>query len=268
LIIDGRVAFTGGVNISDTYGSAPSRKWQHANDRQKGNATSGWRDTHIQVEGPVVAEFQRLFLDTWSRQHGDELAPRDYLPKLGVQGREIVRVIGSTPDDPQSLIYLTLVSAINNADLTIHLTVAYFAPDPQLLEALTAAAQRGVDVELVLPSYTDSWAIFNLGRGYYTRLLKSGVKVYERRGSVMHAKTACIDGIWSTIGSTNLDSRSFLHNEEINAVILGEEFAQQMESMFADDIAQSETIELTVWQHRPLTYRIKEQLARLGAYWL
>ena len=270
LIVDGRIAFTGGVNISNTYSSAPLRKRQHGkdNEEEEENTATGWRDTHVQIEGPVVAEFQLLFFDTWSRQHGKELVPRDYFPNIPVQGQEIVRAIGSTPDDPQSLIYLTLISAISNADLTIHLTIAYFAPDPQLLNALTAAAQRGVQVELVLPSYSDSWPIFNLGRSYYTTLLKKGVKIYERRGSVMHAKTACIDGIWSTIGSTNMDSRSFLHNDEINAVIIGREFALQMETMFADDIAESEAIELSAWRRRSLLSRIKEQLARLGAYWL
>jgi cardiolipin synthase len=215
-----------------------------------------------------VAEFQLLFFDTWSRQQGEPIAPRDYFPTIAEQGQEIVRVIASTPDDPQSLIYLTLISAITNADQTIHLTIAYFAPDPQLLQALTEAAGRGVEVELVLPSFSDSWPIFNLGRSYYTQLLESGVRIHERRGSVMHAKTACIDGIWSTVGSTNMDSRSFLHNDEINAVILGRQFARQMETMFADDIAQSDAIELNAWRHRPMLSRIKEQLARLGAYWL
>src|SRR6201988_5365606 len=128
--------------------------------------------------------------------------------------------------------------------------MAYFPPDPQLLKALVDAAQRGVDVHLVLPGYSDSWAIFNLGRSYYTRLLRGGVQIDERRGAVMHAKTACIDGVWSTIGSTNLDWRSFLHNDEINAVILGRGFAGPMETMFADDLKEAKAITLGQWKNR------------------
>jgi cardiolipin synthase len=267
LVIDGRIAFTGGINISDTYSSAPGRRARKKRESDP-DATVGWRDTHIRIEGPVVAEFQKLFMDTWARQKGEPLAAKNYFPELKPQGDEIVRAIGSTPDDPDSLIYLTLMSAISHAELKVHLTIAYFAPDPQLLKALTDAARRGVEVKLVLPSHTDSWAIFNLGRSYYTKLLRGGVKIYERRGAVMHAKTACIDGVWSTIGSTNLDWRSFLHNDEINAVILGRGFAAQMEAMFVEDLVESDPITLEQWRHRSLMARLKERIARIGAYWL
>ena len=262
LVIDGRIAFTGGINISDTYSSAPGKRAKDA------EPTAGWRDTHIRIEGPVVAEFQKLFMETWARQKGPPLAAKNYFPKLKAQGDEIVRAIGSTPDDPHSLIYLTLMSALSHAELDVHLTIAYFAPDPQLLKALTDAAQRGVEVKLLLPSHSDSWAIFHLGRSYYSKLLRGGVKIYERRGAVMHAKTASIDGVWSTIGSTNMDWRSFLHNDEINAVILGRGFAAQMEAMFKQDLAQSEMIVLDRWQNRGTMNRLKEWAARFGAYWL
>ena len=268
LVIDGRIAFTGGINISDTYSSAPSRGRATKEPEQAADTTAGWRDTHIRIEGPVVAEFQKLFMDTWARQKGEPLAAKNYFPELKPQGDEIVRAIGSTSDDPESLIYLTLMSAISHAEVAVQLTVAYFAPDTQLLKALTDAARRGVEVKLVLPSHSDSWAIFNLGRSYYTELLRGGVKIYERRGGVMHAKTACIDGVWSTIGSTNLDWRSFLHNDEINAVILGRGFAAQMEAMFAEDLTQSEAITLDHWRHRSWLFRLKEQMARIGEYWL
>ncbi|MFA5939866.1 MAG: phospholipase D-like domain-containing protein [Sinimarinibacterium sp.] len=264
LVIDGRIAFTGGINISDTYGSTPRKRGRRDADQ----TGTGWRDTHIRIEGPVVAEFQKLFIDTWTQQKGEPLAPRDYFPKLAAQGDEIVRAIGSTSSDPHSLIYLTLMSAISQAEREVHLTIAYFAPDEQLLKALTDAAARGVDVALVLPSYSDSWPIFHLGRSHYTELLRAGVTIHERRSAVMHAKTACIDGVWSTIGSTNLDWRSFLHNNEINAVILGRGFAAQMEAMFEADLAQSETITLEHWRHRGLRVRVMEWAARLGAYWL
>jgi len=268
LVIDGRTAFTGGINISDTYSSAPSGKRTRKKSDQTPDPTAGWRDTHIRIEGPVVAEFQKLYMDTWARQKGEPLASKNYFPVLKAQGDEIVRAIGSTPDDPDSLIYLTLMSAISHAEREVHLTIAYFAPDPQLLKALTDAARRGVEVKLVLPSHSDSWPIFNLGRSYYTELLRGGVRIYERRGAVMHAKTACIDGVWSTIGSTNLDWRSFLHNDEINAVILGRGFAEQMEAMFARDVVESDEITLGQWKHRPWMMRFKESMARIGAYWL
>ncbi len=268
LVIDGHIAFTGGVNISNTYSSAPSSRRKRQRDHSDPNPVTGWRDTHIQVEGPVVAEFQKLFMDTWTRQKGEPLEARDYFPPLKSAGNEIVRAIGSTSTEPQSLIYLTLMSAISHAELSVHLTIAYFAPDPQLLAALTDAARRGVDVRLVLPSYSDSGAIFHLGRSYYTDLLRGGVKIYERRGAVMHAKTACIDGVWSTIGSTNTDWRSFLHNDEINAVVLGRDFAAQMETMFAADQVESDEITLDRWRHRALMLRVKERNARIWAYWL
>lgn len=268
LVVDGRIAFTGGINISDTYSSTPSGKRARKKRAEKADADIGWRDTHIQIEGPVVAEFQKLFIETWTKKIGGELAEKSYFPELKAQGDEIVRALGSSPDDGDNPIYLTLMSAISHARLTLHLTIAYFAPDPQLLKALTDAAKRGVDVALVLPSHSDSWPIFHLGRSHYTRLLRGGVRIYERRGTVMHAKTVCIDGVWSTIGSTNLDWRSFLHNDEINAVILGQGFARQMETMFAQDIAESDAIALERWRHRPWINRLKEWAAQIGEYWL
>lgn len=267
LIVDGRIAFTGGINISDAYSSAPGRR-RRKKLHQIAASTLGWRDTHIRIEGPVVAEFQKLFMDTWQRQNGQPLAAKNYFPELTRQGDEIVRAIGSTPDNDENLIYLTLMSAITHAERQVHLTIAYFSPDPQLLAALVDAARRGVEVTLVLPSYADSWPIFNLGRSHYDELLAGGVKIYEWRGAIMHAKTACIDGVWSTIGSTNMDSRSFLLNDEINAVILGRGFAAQMDAMFADDLTKSDAIVLDTWRHRSWLSRSKEQMARLGAYWL
>ena len=268
LVIDGRIAFTGGVNISDTYSSAPAG-WRARKKRNlPAKPAEGWRDTHLQIEGPVVAEFQKLFMETWARQKGEPLAAKNYFPELKAAGDEIVRAIGGTPVDTRNEIYLTLMSAISHAESSVHLTIAYFAPDAQLRQALTGAAQRGVDVKLVLPSYSDSSPIFHLGRSHYTELLRGGVKIYERQGSIMHAKTACIDGVWSTIGSTNLDWRSFLHNDELNAAILGHGFAAQMETLFAHDLTESEAIMLDRWRHRSVLLRLKERMARLGAYWL
>lgn len=268
LVVDGHTAFTGGINISDTYSRAPSSRGAKKKPGVGPDPNSGWRDTQIQIEGPVVAEFQKLFMQTWARQKGEPLVAKNYFPEPKARGDEIVGAIGSTADDPLNLIYLTLMSVISHAEQEVQLMIAYFAPDPQLLKALTDAARRGVDVKLILPSYTDSSAVFHLGRSYYTQLLRAGVKIYERQGAVMHAKTACIDGVWSTLGSTNLDWRSFLHNDEINAVILGRGFAMQMKTMFAEDLKHSEAIALHQWQRRSLLLRLQEWTARIGAYWL
>lgn len=264
LVVDGHIAFIGGINISESYSSGPSTR----SARKKGVHTVGWRDTHLQIEGPVVTEFQKLFMDTWTKQKGEPLAQKNYFPKLDKQGDEIVRAIGSASADPHSLIYLTLLSAVANAEQRVYLTNAYFVPDPQLIKSLTDAAQRGVGVKLVLPSYSDSWTVFHAGRSHYTKLLRAGVKIYERRGAVMHSKTASIDGVWSTIGSTNLDWRSFLHNDELNATILGRDFAKQMDAMFAKDLVESNAIDLDRWNDRSLMLRLKEWLARIAEYWL
>lgn len=259
LVVDGKVAFLGGINISSVYSSGSILHRSVKEHPEK----LAWRDTHLQVDGPVVGEFQKLFLQTWQKQRGPELAKKDYFPVLKAQGKELVRAIGSTPDDPYSLIYLTLISAIGNAEKQVYLTNAYFVPDPQLLKSLVDAAARGVDVKLILPSQSDSSVVFHAGRAHYTELLQGGVKLYERAGALLHAKTAVIDGVWSTVGSTNLDWRSFLDNDEVNAVILGREFAQKMQVMFNADLAASKAIDLPTWQQRPLEFRVKEWMAQL-----
>lgn len=110
--------------------------------------------------------------------------------------------------------------------------------------------------------------MFHAGHGYYDQLLRAGVKIYERHGVILHSKTALIDGVWATVGSTNLDWRSFLHNHELNAVVLGREFGGQVQAMFDKDLAESDAITLEQWEHRPLDARVKEWLARMWEYWL
>ena len=277
LIVDGMVAFLGGINISSVYsggsfsqGSRGARKPAAPVVNAPDNLETGlaWRDTDLQLQGPVVAEFQKLFLETWQKQKGAPLAASNFFPPSKTAGNQVVRAIGSSPSDPFSLIYATLLSAIGSAETSVYLTNAYFAPDPQLLATLQAAAARGVDVKLILPSQTDSWLVFHAGRGYYAPLLGAGVKIYERRGVILHSKTALIDGVWATVGSTNLDWRSFLHNDELNAVVLGTEFGNQVKSMFDKDLAASDQITLEKWQQRPLDLRIKEMFGRIWEYWL
>ena len=264
LIVDGRSAFVGGVNISSVYSGGSFRR----DSKTRPGGKLPWRDTHLQIDGPVAAEFQKLFVETWRKQEGEPLAPRNYFPPLQPQGKEVVRAIGSSPNDAFSLIYVTLLSAINSAETEVLLTNAYFAPDPQLLAALKAAVARGVDVRLLLPGSTDSALVFHVGRSYFDELLQAGVKVYERRDALMHSKTALIDGVWATVGSTNLDWRSFLHNEEVNAVVLGAEFGGRMRAAFAADLSSSEQITLEHWRRRTIDLRIKELFSRLWQYWL
>lgn len=259
LVVDGKIAFIGGINISSVYSSGSSI----GSSKGKEDATDGWRDTHIQIEGPVVREFQKLFMLTWDKQRGEPLAQMDYFPELDPMGKQIVRAIGSSPDDPYNQIYLTFISAITNAEKSVYIANAYFVPDPQLIKALLDAAKRGVDVRLILPSFSDFAMVFHAGRSHYTELLEGGVKIYERRGAVLHVKAAIMDGVWSTVGSTNLDWRSALDNDEINAIILGADFAGQLNKAFQKDIKASDEIKLEAWNRRSPILRIKEQASRL-----
>jgi cardiolipin synthase A/B len=258
LVVDGSIAFVGGINISGVYSGSYARS----------AAAIPWRDTQVRIEGPVVADFQKLFLEAWEKQHGKPPPARNYFPRPSERGDEIVRAIGSSADAPYSPIYVTLLSAINSAEISVYLTNAYFVPDPQLLDALKGAAGRGVDVKLILPSQTDFWAVFHAGRSYYAELMEAGVIIYERRDALLHSKTALVDGVWSSVGSTNLDWRSFLHNEELNAVMLGERFSAQMKAAFEKDLAASDRITPEEWKRRPLVMRVKEHFARMWQYWL
>jgi len=152
------------------------------------------------------------------------------------------------------------------AETEVHITMAYFVPDPQLLDALKDAARRGVDVKIILPAHTDGWVVYNAGRSFYEDLLESGVKIYERKARVLHAKTAVIDGVWSTVGSSNLDWRSLYSNEELNAVILGADFASTMNAMFQQDIEDSIEITPQKWHSRSIVERLREMYARVWAY--
>ena len=227
LIVDGKVAFTGGVNISQVYSSGLSGRGEHDKTQIP------WRDTDVQIEGPAVAEFQKLFLDTWQRQKGAKLSERNYFPDLKEEGNTLVGVVGSSPGETNRITFILYVSAITFAENSLHMTNAYFVPDHQTVDALTDAAKRGVDVKIILPGTTDSSLAQYAGQYFYSELLKSGVKLYRRRNVLLHAKTLVIDGVWSTVGSTNMDFWSFSTNDEVNAVILSREFAMEMEKMFA-----------------------------------
>lgn len=260
LVVDGRTAFLGGINISNVYASGSGIR---RSDVPAG--AGGWRDTDVRIDGPVVAEYQRLFMATWEKQRGASLAAKDYFPALQPRGGELVRAIGSTPDDEYSLIYLTLIAAITNAERQVQIVNAYFVPDPQLMRALLDAAARGVDVRIILPQHSDSDMAFYAGRSHFSELLAGGVRIYERRGALLHVKSAVVDGVWSCVGSSNLDWRSAIDNDEVNAVIVGREFAGLMQAAFALDVAASDEIDLGSWQRRTLVLRVKEWGASLWA---
>lgn len=269
-IVDGRTVILGGINIDDVYStgsgsrSGGSSGGSGGSGKAKGGEKrSGWRDTDIQIDGPVVADFQKMFLETWQKQKGPPLAEKDYLPIVPALGKEIVRAIGSSPDDKLNALYLSFLAAITNAQKQVFITNAYFVPDPQLVEALVAAAQRGVDVRLILPSTTDSRSAAHAAHSHYTELLKGGVKIYERRAALLHAKTAVVDGVWSCVGSANLDWRSAVANDEVAAVILSRDFGEHMLKAYALDQAQSDAILLEQWRHRSMCDRAKETFFRL-----
>jgi len=268
LIVDGNVVFTGGINISAVYSSSPSGQSRRSGGEQDNKAPIPWRDTDVQIEGPVVAEFQKLFLDTWQTQKGATLSDRNYFPDLKAEGKALVRAVGSSPGESNRLTFVLYVSAITFSERSLHVTNAYFVPDTETVNALRDAAGRGVDVKLVLPGNTDASLTLSAGRYYYSDLLKSGVKLYERRDVLLHAKTAVIDNVWSTVGSTNMDFWSFSSNDEVNAVILSKEFASEMEKMFAGDLAASHEIRLEEWEKRPWLNRIREWFAHQFERWL
>lgn len=262
LLVDGKTAIIGGINISEVYSSSPLRR------KQTRKKQIHWRDTDIQIEGPAVAEIQKCFLETWRQQKGSKLPDLNYFPVIKEAGSSLVRVITSTPGENNRIPFIVYVSAIAYAERSIHLTNSYFIPDDQIVKALTDAARRGVDVKIILPGITDSKLAFYAQRHYYSELLESGVKIYEHGTSLLHAKTATIDNVWSTVGSTNMDSLSLLTNNEVNATILSREFAIDMENMFARDLVNSIQIRRDEWANRPLLPRVQEWFVTLFARWL
>ena len=257
LFVDGKVAFTGGINFDGVYMSGSglgSRKMPTLDD--------GWRDTHLRLEGPAVPELQKLFLSTWEKQGCRALEARNPYPTQSAHGDMVVSVVGSSPDGKMSSMYLTLIAAFAYAERSIHLSVAYFVPDPDTLMALKAAAARGVDVKVLLPGFTDSWLAFHAGRSFYDELLEAGVKLYEYQGGVFHAKTAVVDGVWSTIGSSNVDWRSFCFNNEVNAIVVGAAFGTEMERIFDNDLAEATEVTRERWGARDAYARMSEFTAR------
>lgn len=307
LVVDREIGFTGGINISAVYSSGSFGRQSGGDKRDKGDKTNGWRDTQIQLRGPAAGALEDLVRATWQHQGcRNEEAPTQQALKAqnsqaphaaspsaasrssatqAVAGKEgapsrtggsrstkpmggqLMRIVPSAPDDEFNRIYALLLTAIDASQRSVHLTMAYFAPGKDMVDALCDAAERGVDVQLVLPSLSDFTPVLHAGRSYYERLLKAGVKLYELQDAVLHAKTAVIDGVVSTVGSSNLDWRSFSGNNEVNAVVIGEDFGDAMGRMFDRDVAASQPVTLESWLKRPLWQRAKESMARLFESW-
>ncbi|CAM2060145.1 cardiolipin synthase A/B [Desulfovibrionales bacterium] len=231
LIVDGTIGFTGGLNIGDEYAN---RKHCYA----------PWRDTHLQLEGPAARQLQEIFADDWLFSTGEDLTSPDYFPVIPACGPDLVQVIASGPDR-EPTIHRIFFTAINQARKRLDITTAYFVPDPAVLLAIKAAAWRGVAVNVLVPGRSDSHLVRLAGRSYYPELLEAGVRIYEHKPGILHAKTLVIDGIWSTIGSANMDIRSFLLNYEANVLVWSELFAQQMIEIFLADLTAATPVTLS-----------------------
>lgn len=269
LTVDSQWAFTGGINISAVYSSGSFSRSQIS--KAPVNPKSGWRDTQVQIRGPAALALDQLVRQTWLLQ-GCEGVLAQSLPtsvrSKQAFGEDVIRIVPSTPSAVSNPIYTLLLTSIDASQRSIYVTMAYFAPGKDLIEAICDAALRGVDVQLILPSVSDFSPVLYAGQSYYHRLLTSGVKIYELQSAVLHAKTAVIDGVVSTIGSSNLDWRSFASNNEVNAVMLGETFGQSMTKMFKNDLEVSQQITLAQWEKRSLWRRTKEQVSKaLERFW-
>lgn len=266
IVVDGRVGYTGGINFSATYSKSSLSK-----PGPKEGVQEGWRDTHVRIEGPVVRQLQSLFTATWIRAGGSIDTESDrYFPQVAEDkaGYPVGIVASDGNDASEAAIYATYLASIRHATARVWLTQAYFAPNAEFRSALIDAARRGVDVRVIVPGFTDSGLIFHAARANYDELLSGGVRLFERSDALVHAKTAVVDGILSTVGSANLDMRSFIHNNEANAVVVSRDFGRVMERTFERDLAASRELHLETWRSRGWLPRLKETGSRLLSYWL
>jgi cardiolipin synthase A/B len=243
IIVDGRVGFTGGINISDRYDNSIDTGLY-------------WRDTHVKIIGPLVNSMQRHFIVRWNCSQDDKLAFSKELfpdilpfPKPGTEG--LGQVVAGGPIYPMSNIMLTYNRIFTLAKKKLYITNPYFIPSESILDALMQAAISGTDVRLILPFKSDSLIVGAASKFYFPELLKAGVKIYLYKKGFVHAKTVVADSLLSVVGTANMDIRSFNLNFEIMAVIYGEDFASQLEKVFLDDL--EECLEIT-----------KDHLAKTG----
>lgn len=249
LVIDGRIAFTGGAGVG--------RKWTGDGRRE-----DHWRDTDVRVEGPVVAELQRAFAEDWSEATGVILAGHAYYPSPpSARGSVAAQVIAGSPLAGRYATYEMFLLAIEAARRSIHITTPYFFPDQAITDALIRAARRGVQVVVLTPGPIDYNIVRRLSRASFGRLLEAGVEIHEYRPALLHAKTLTVDGVWATVGSANMDNRSFAINAELNLVVYDADFARRLDQVFADDLRYSDPVDYAGWRARGLGSRLLELLA-------
>ncbi len=252
IVADGSVGMTGGVGIAEEW---------------TGNAEDPdhWRDTHVRVSGPVVRALQGAFLENWLEATGELLAGDDYLPELdpvadGAPMQVVVSGPGVNHTNTEAMYFLAIASARH----TIQMTTAYFAPRPMFVEALRAAARRGVDVQIIVPGpHIDKHVVRSAGRAVYAPLLEAGVSIYEYQPTMLHAKTLVIDGRWCSIGSANFDNRSFALNDEATLCVQSTRVTDQLAHAFENDREVSLQIQESSWTWRSPHHRIAEAGARL-----
>ncbi|QJE00323.1 cardiolipin synthase [Massilia forsythiae] len=251
LVVDGRIGFTGGVGIAD--------KW-----RGNGQDEDHWRDSHFRVEGPVVGQVQAVFNDNWLKATGKVLDGEDYFPALKAEGTMPAQMFSSSPTGGSESMHLMYLMAINAARHTIHLSNSYFVPDDLAVNALVAAAKRGVDVRIITPGeIIDSDIVRAASRERWGKLLRAGIKMAEYQPTMYHVKALVVDSLLVSVGSTNFDNRSFSLNDEANLNVFDHDFANQQESVFEDDWAHARPITLRQWEHRPMTDKIAGEVADL-----
>lgn len=237
LIVDGDEGFIGGYNIGSLY-------------------ATDWRDTHLRVRGPGAAELDNAFIDFWNahrRRHHDEI---DFNPTRGWFGKMWVH--RNTPRISVYPIRNMYLESIDRASKRIWLTHAYLIPDDDLVRALKQAAKRGVDVRIIVPRKSNHVVADWLSRSYYTKLLRGGIRLFLYEGAMVHSKTATIDGVWSTIGTANLDNLSLIGNYEVNMDIIDESLAEQMEEIFHTDLSNCEEMDLERWTRRSIGAKLTE----------
>ena len=249
LVIDGRVGFTGGSGVS--------RKWMG-----NGRTEHHWRDTDVRIEGPAVEYLQAAFAESWLEATGVVLGGEAYFPRpIEPRGQVYAQVVKSSPAAGSFAMYTTLLLAVNSAQRSIHITNPYFVLDDRMRAALLATRRRGVRVIVLVPGAIDHNIVRQASRRQFGSLLRAGVKIYEYVPALLHSKTMVIDGVWATVGSTNLDNRSFAANDELNVIVYNRDVAQRMEAVFADDIANSREVTFAAWKKRGIYAKLLETLA-------
>jgi cardiolipin synthase A/B len=247
LIIDGCLGFTGGVGIAD--------KWTgHAQD------PNHWRDTHFQVEGPVVAQMQAVFMANWIKARGVVEHTGDFFPALAPAGPHLAQMLHSSPDEGSENIRLMYLLSIAAARRSIFMSQAYFVPDDLAIDTLVSARHRGVDIEIIVPGdQNDSEQVRRAGRSRWRRLLEAGVRIYEYTPTTLHAKIMIVDGLWSSVGSTNFDNRSFRLNDEANLNIYDTGFAEQLTRTHEEDKRHTREVTLAAWRSRSLSTKLADR---------